>query len=75
MIMCGKAYESGTLIEDREKILKHLLDVRDTHLEGNSWEKTIKAQFESAYQITSNNKNNLYDKLSSTEGETYKISI
>lgn len=75
MIMCGESYKNGTLSEDRDKILKHLLTVRDTHLNGNSWVKTIKTQFESAYQITNSGKNNLYDKLSSIDGDEYKISI
>lgn len=75
MIMCGIALEAGELEEKREDILSHLLSVRDTHLDANSWDKTIQTQFESAYGITRRGNNNLFDKLNTQFCDYYEIQL
>jgi len=77
MIICGRLEERGTVIDTshREKIIEHLLKVRNEYLDNNSWDSTVKVQFESAYKATKDGNNNFYPKVALQEGDYYEFAL
>jgi hypothetical protein len=75
MIMLGEAESHGTLSRAYPEVHSHLLAIRDSHLEKNSWDDTIKKQLDSAYTITKNGKNNYYGFVKYESSDHYLIDL